>query len=91
MSVVLRVYHFFFELSLVFCGIELQLNLIYAPKTSIRQLGQQINLSVGTTHTMLTQEFTFLTLPCQSSAGIQASTLSKNNTSLQLTCRQRRQ
>jgi hypothetical protein len=89
MSVVLRVYHFFFELSLVFCGIELQLNLIYAPKTSIRQLGQQINLSVGTTHTMLTQEFTFLSLPC--SAGIQASTFSKKNTSLQLTCRQRMQ
>jgi hypothetical protein len=33
-----------------------------APKTSIRQLSQKINLSIGTTHTIVTQEFTSLSL-----------------------------
>jgi hypothetical protein len=57
-------------------------------KTSIRQLSQQMNLFVGTMHTMLHKNLH----PYRVTAGIEPNRLLyKKITSLQLACRQRSQ
>jgi hypothetical protein len=50
----------FFELSTNEIVANAQDTMENAPNTSIRQLSQQINLSVGTTHTMLHKNLIFI-------------------------------
>jgi hypothetical protein len=55
-----------------------------APKTSIPQLSQQIIKKCWNNAHNVTQEFTYLSQPCDSSGGIEATRLSKKIQSLQM-------